>query len=257
MAEKHHEPTHRKLALARREGRVWRAPLLSQLIGFVVFIGALSGSKTMVMEALHNLVESGVSTDWFENLSGLLGVALLLSLFPVFALLLGAALAASVAGAAMGGFVWSARPLAPLVSKLDPIDGTRKLTRAVMRDGWQLCMRISLVGVIGLVALWSPATALDPFAAVGRVFSLCTAGLLLCAAFDGWMRRREYLRDQRMTDDELRREMRDVEGDPYVKAAQRSMYESLSRAEMLQRLRRAAVLVVRRSAVEDGGERRA
>lgn len=244
MGEKIHPPTPHKIALARKNGQVWRAALLIQGIGIIVFYCVANKFKTMVLDALHKLLQLGGSPE--TQISESLGLGIWAGIGIVFVMLLIVAVLSSLFFCALGGFVLSAKPVSPAWSRVDPAAGFARVFGA-LKDGWQICTRLFFaILVFGCVI--ATGSLRDSPASLGfRVFSAAAMILLFLGIFDAVFKRRKFFADQRMTDEELRRETRDNDGDPLMKAMQRSMRESLSRGEMVARLRRAKVLVVRRA----------
>lgn len=71
------------------------------------------------------------------------------------------------------------------------------------------------------------------------------AGLLLSIALIDWIiARSKYRRSLMMDDEEMRRAMREEEGDPHLKSKRKAIHHSLVGQDLIQRVRRAKVVVV-------------
>jgi flagellar biosynthesis protein FlhB len=241
MGDKVHPPSQQKLSTARARGEIWRATLLAQVVGIIVLYVAIVVSKTMVLDGLNNLLQlGGLSTpdSEFALVAGLwLGVGWACTVLGC------AALASIVVFCALGGFVMSSVAVTPNFARLDPVSGFQRLVCGA-KDGWQLVVRFVCATLISVALVGGHQLIRDPSSVLGSALWGAAAALLVCGIFDAVLRRRRYISDQMMTDDELRREMRESEGDPLMKSMQRSMRESLSRGEMIARLKRARVLIV-------------
>ncbi len=252
MADKIHPPTPRKIALARRNGEVWRAPLLIQGLGIIIFYCIASKFKTMVLDALDKLLQLGSLPG--TSVSESLGLGVWAGVGLVFAVLLIVAVSSSLLFCALGGFVLSTKPVSPALSRIDPIAGLARVF-GTLKDGWQVCVRF-LVAILvfgSVIALCFVRG--DSMNIVSPIVTWALTLLIALGAFDAFFKRRKFFADQRMTEEEIRRESRDNDGDPLMKAMQRSMRESLSRGEMVARLRRAKVLVVGRRANNASAQR--
>lgn len=244
MAEKNHPASAQKQAKVRAEGRAWRAQMLVQAFGIIVLICVMWYFKTLVLEALHNLIQ--LQTSDFPPVQEALCCGLVVGVGFTFLSLVGVAVGCSLMCCAFGGFVMSAKPISFQPNRLNPVEGLLRLGGS-LRDGWQFMLRLVFC-VCVLVTFWTVGQPFhDPQSFLWRLMWIAVGSLVVCGMVDGVLRRRKFFSDLRMTDEEVRRESRESEGDPLVKAMQRSMRESLSRGEMIRRLRRSAVLVVRRS----------
>jgi|GEM_PF-5312269 len=244
MSEKVHPASERKLSQSRIDGKVWRAQLLIQAIGIIILILLLNNFKTLVLYGLHNLVE--LQGERVPAMRAALADGAVIGIgFVVVGLGIVAVLSCGLTSA-FGGLVISAKPISLDLERLDPVQGFARLAGELV-DGWQLCLRLLFSALVLTCFALSGINVADPYSYFSALVFVVCATLLLVALFDAIMKRRRYFADLRMTEEEVRREFRDMDGDPLIKAMQRSMRESLSRGEMMKRLKRAKVLVVKRS----------
>ena len=76
---------------------------------------------------------------------------------------------------------------------------------------------------------------------------LLTAGVLFgLGILEYLIRRRSFFKELSMSHEELRREHKELEGDPYHKSARRVMHEAIMQQDLVARVRRARVIVVER-----------
>ncbi|MFQ5718818.1 MAG: flagellar biosynthesis protein FlhB, partial [Acidobacteriota bacterium] len=178
-------------------------------------------------------------------------------------LLLGPFLAAIVVGTlagslAQGGLVVSGEPLKLTFNRLNPAEALRPLiTGQTPVEGLRTAFKMGLYAVIAWSALHDELGALVALGAssvsqilpglshiVGRVLvRMVIAGLFLALADVAWQRWR-FLRDQRMTKQEMKDERKESDGDPHVKAKIRSRMQSFARRRMLDDVKKASVVVV-------------
>ena len=126
---------------------------------------------------------------------------------------------------------------------------------------WQPVLGLALFAVLVFwilrsVALWRApfdalrdrALVLEEFGAAVRAgIALGGAVLAVAAAADYLARRRQFLRELSMSAAEMRQEWREEEGDPLFKAARKALHESLLMQDLVQRVRKARVIVVERN----------
>ncbi|MBN1420114.1 MAG: EscU/YscU/HrcU family type III secretion system export apparatus switch protein [Planctomycetes bacterium] len=177
-------------------------------------------------------------------------------------LLAAAFIAAFAANVLQVGFVISGHPIAPDLTRLDPIRGFRRILSR--RGLFRTAMGIMKLGVVGAVlwfvlsGLFDPSSERNPFAllaasphgaealargSVVRMGLIASAVLLALAMADLAFQRWQYERDLRMTKQEVREELRRLEGDPRIRERRRRAMHQIMRARMLQDARKADVVI--------------
>lgn len=267
MAESHRDPTEqptpRRRQRAREHGQVIRSrELHSAIVLFVAVLGLRSIGPWMTTRTLSQWAVS-LAAPVGEPLTApavadLAAAWMLWSgklMLPLFVLVGTAA----VAGGALiqGGLVFSTHSLTPNLSRLNPIDGTRRLFSGrsgfgVLRD----LFKVALVGWVcwagvqqsitvftretdvGLAALWFRVSELTGWIALRTALVLLLAGLA-----DYAFQRRAHLQELRMTKQEVRQEMKEAEGDPIMKGRIRSRQRDLMRRRMMEAVPTADVVV--------------
>jgi flagellar biosynthetic protein FlhB len=261
--EKTEEPTARKLEQARERGELPRSPDFGGafvVVGLCVLMllagGSLIGTlKAMVVRSLTfdqgTIGDTQALPAWFGSmwLEGLNGVKWLLLLAFVLAL---------VAPIFNGGFNVSAKAAAPKLSKLNPLNGLKRMfgTQALMGLLRNLLKFFAIAIVLSLV-LWgrrdeliaSARFALEPMVNTGAsiallVFTLVSIAVAAISFLDVPYQKWSYLRRLRMTKQEVRDEMKDIEGRPEVKQQIRRKQRERSRARMMDNVKEADVIIV-------------
>ena len=249
MADKPHAATPARRAEARREGNVPRSP---ELVGLAAFACAaaslsierpwLSASAIAAFGAMPAASRADAIADALRH-SAPLAVAACL---PALA----AGVGALVASAFEGGGLRLAFP-PPSLSRLNPQAG---LARMVSRDALVGALRSLVVfAAVGMaivpevddaVAAASHGAAAWAIAKNGIVRAIGTAlaaGTAFVAADYGLARLR-WLKQIRMTHDELRRDLREHEGDPMVRGRRAARHRALVRSGVA-RVRDATFIV--------------
>jgi flagellar biosynthesis protein FlhB len=262
VSDRTEAPTPRRLRRARDEGDSGASAYASQAAAFVAAAALMpalvaevpSTATSLLSEALARASRPGGPLAFdvvalVERLASLL--------IPV---LLGVGLVAGVCHLVQTGGVVSAGRLAPRLDRLDPFAGrcgvfsmtglwaVARATFAGALVGWlvydALAARLGDLGHLPVHAsLAGPVAAV---AAQGLVWKVAMAGVAL-GAIDLAVTRRAWLDRLRMTRVEVRRERRDTEGDPHVKAARARAHQEILAQAVLGSVRRASVVVVNRT----------
>lgn len=260
--EKTEDPTPRRIEKAREEGQVARSRELST---FMLLLGGVGGLWTMgallynqlslVMEQAF-LFDRGIAFDTARMLAHLwsLGNETLVALLPLFLLLTVLAL---VSPALLGGWLISAKSLQPQMSKLNPIKGLGRLfsTQALAELAKAIAKTV-LVGSVAfsflwlkkgeLLALMDQPVQLALFHALKLAAMCCglivlslVVVILIDVPYQLWSHNKKL----RMTQDEIRKEHKESEGDPEVKARIRQQQQAMARGRMMSKVPEADVIV--------------
>jgi flagellar biosynthesis protein FlhB len=153
-------------------------------------------------------------------------------------------------------FSWHA--VSPRLDRLSPAAGLRRVFSGerwftVLRDVIKLALVLALAG-LGLKVAIRPAlafTGVAPDAAPAllghvlvRLAALLGAGAAVFALVDATWSRHAWMRKQRMTVGEFRRELRETEGDPSFKGRRRQIHREISEHRMLEEVRKASFVLV-------------
>ena len=152
--ERTEEPTAKRLQKAREDGQVVRSQELSvaaMMIGVAVFLSIFGGMITL---RLSEIFKSGFVFDrkdifadrLLPSVFGGHAVESILAVTPIFLL---AVIIAFAAAGMLGGFVFSAKSLAPKASKINPLNGFKRMfgTKALV-DLTKAIAKFSLVGAV-------------------------------------------------------------------------------------------------------------
>ncbi|HUO44449.1 MAG TPA: flagellar biosynthesis protein FlhB [Burkholderiales bacterium] len=252
----------RRLEQAREEGQVARSQELGTFGVIAAGAGALWLTGGTLVDGLAGVMRAGLSiptalaTDpaLLVPQLGALGVEALRVTAPLAGLVFVAALAVPLA---LSGWVFSSRLPAPDFSRLDPLDGIRRIfsSRGVAELGKALAKAL-LVGGVGGWVVWQYRDSLlglaaMPFASavatlerVAGLSLLALAGALLAiVAIDVPYQIWQHAQRLRMTHEEVRRENKETEGDPQIRARVRSLQREAARKRMMSEVPKATVVV--------------
>jgi flagellar biosynthetic protein FlhB len=255
--------TERKIERAREDGQVARSRDLGHFaaLGFgVALIGVFAPELTSWSA---RLLGDGLRFDaqalqhpvqMVERLAAL-AATMLLALLPIGAL---CALLAFGAGVLAGGWNFTWKPLAPKLETIDPIAGFKRLVSwQQLANTLKSCLLSLVLGAAGALYLatqWGRAAELlamplsQGLAAAGSLLRngllILGAVLLVFALVDVPLQRQLLLRRLRMSVEELKKEMRDVEGNAEVKGKMKLRMREMANRRMLAAVPRADLVVM-------------
>lgn len=260
--EKTEEPTARKLQKAREEGQVPRStelPAASVMIGGMTLLLVLGGwlisRLAEVISAIfvfdrRMIFSETILPAVFLTYAGQAFV-LLVPLFIVTMIL-------GVLGTAMtGGLVFSFKAVAPKASKLNPLNGFKrmfglkalvellkaigKFTLVTLAIFFMVSYFLQEILSLGLVAFQPALTRLGVIIGISAVVT--TLALVFISMIDVPFQRYEFMRKMRMTRQEVRDELKDMEGRPEVRAQIRRKQRELASGRMMSKVQDADVVI--------------
>ena len=256
------EPTPKRRAEAREKGQVARSRDLSASLVLITGLGVLAfwsssmGTKSaaMVRSSLEGLRPGLVTPAHLPALFLSYGLALGQLLAPIWLVLV---VTAILANYLQGGWIFSPGRTTPDLSRLQFFGGLKRLfSGASLVELIKSLAKVSFIGLVVYFFLKSRLMDLFPlvhqdtgqllsylrsisFQVSGRVVFL----LLVLGVLDYFYQRYKFNRSLRMTKQEVKDEMRQVEGDPRVKARLRSLMRQLASRRMMAAVPQADVVV--------------
>lgn len=254
---KRHKPTAKRLRKARQEGKVFKSVLATQFATLTtcfitIILGASSALVRFKMLLEYCLVHSSGAP------LALAAAALELAFTAVAVILLPAALVGVLVETLQVGFSVEVANLKLKPSRLDLGAGLLKVFSG-LRQSWQPALRLALFSAVFywfaqnfahqlvLLVVSSVAQRIGLISKVLVVVLLCALGVtLISSAVELLIRRRERFNELAMTDQELRQELREEEGEPLIRAMRRQMHESILMQDLIPRIKRSRVVIVER-----------
>jgi flagellar biosynthetic protein FlhB len=155
------------------------------------------------------------------------------------------------------GFVFSGDPLALKLDRLNPVQGMKNLIskKGLMRLGSSLgkVAVVAAVAFASIRAMFGPCTELSSagidgiiafvFRSTYVVALRIALALLALALIDFLYQRWQYKQDMRMTKQEVRDELKRMEGDPLTRDRRRRMQRELAMQRMMADIPKADVVV--------------
>jgi len=270
MAEYHgdksQEPTPHRRQKAREQGQVAKSQDLGSAVLLLVGLLALWGLGGALASFLKGFAEHQLGGLWLqpgwhfglgqaiaEYQAALLELARLI--VPILGLLF---LAAIMVNVLQIGFLFLPQKLLPDVSRLDPIRGTQRLCSLsnVVRLAFGL-FKIGVIGTVAFVSLYNHRNEILGMAAMEDTkqiagfmiqiifwtsFKIALA-LLVLALLDYAFQRWKHERDLKMTTQEVREEMKHLEGNPEIIARRKLVQRQLAMTRLSDAVPKADVVI--------------
>jgi len=262
-AERTEQPTARRLSKAREKGQVPYSQELVSAVSLIALLGitALMGPKVVswagqeIREGFscdHTLVATPQAFSAYVGRKAY-GVSMILAPF-----LLAIVVSTVATNILISGFRFTTAPLAWNLNGINPLNGLKQLISPSALVKLVLSViKIILIGIIAYVYVrgkigylatlqWTWTSGLLAAMSkliLGVTIRLCL-GLLVIGVIDLLYQKYKYIRDLRMTKQEVKEELRDIETPPEVQKRIRQKQFELATRRMLQDVPKADVVIV-------------
>jgi flagellar biosynthetic protein FlhB len=260
--EKSQEPTGKKVDDARKKGQVARSREMNTMAITLVGLGTIMMMAPTLTEGLNTIFVEQFSltrADIFDPNAMLAHLTkavrdALLMLLPYFAVMIVVAILSSVA---LGGFNISVEAMQPKLSKMNPLKGIKRVFSAKgLMELLKSLGKFVLVGAatFSLLHSWSgdllrlgelnvEQALLQGMTMLGWASLILSSTLILMALIDVPFQLWQHKKDLKMTQQEVRDEMKQTEGKPEVKGRIRQMQREIAQRRMMDEVPKADVIV--------------
>ena len=261
-SQKTEDPTHKRLEDSRKKGQVIFSREVSSFLAlFVLALGVTSFVPTMMkmtastmtpfIEMPHSyIVDSSSIMELYESaMKDFFGIMTMLFIF-----LIGAAFFSPMV---QRGWLVSFDSLAPKISRISPIKGLGRLfsVRSLVEFAKGL-FKLTLIGIISYSAVSTSLpeigqlynhSAKDVFTLLGFLAARVMVGvcvfMFFVALLDYLYQRFEYMKNMRMSKQEIKEEFKSTEGNPEVKSKLKEIRRERSNKRMMAAVPSADVVV--------------
>lgn len=261
-AEKTEMPTPKRLQRARSEGNVVKTMelnsaviLLSGTILLNMMMGKIMQSMIYFFHAFYGEIPTFEFTvDNFHRyfVLGCTKIALILAPFLLTIMVVGILI-----NIIQSGWIFSAKTLTPKLSRLNPLNGFSRFFSS--RAFVDLLKNVVKVSLVGLVAYWTISADFEEFVplldkSIGQIIIFLghiafkvamrtSLMILIIAILDYIWVRYKYIKDLKMTKQEVKEEHRQAEGPPEVKSAIRRIQLRTAINRMMSQVPSAEVVI--------------
>lgn len=262
-SDKTEEPTEHKLQEARKKGQVMKSQELVSTAMLMVTAGVLVGLGGWMFRSIMDFTRMTwgdlMSNADFQNRDVSLDMLwIVIAFLKILApLLAGAFVVAVLINVAQVRFMFSTEPLMPSLNKINPMSGLKKIVS--MKSLMELAKQIAKLTVIGWIVYKVVKYSLpdlvkllenDIFFTVTIVRSICIdvvkkvwVGMLVIAIVDYVFQKKQFLKEMKMSMQELKDEYKDTEGNPQVKGKIRQLMRQGAQQRMMEGASQANAVV--------------
>ena len=260
--EKTEQPTAKKLEKSREDGQVPRSKELSMAIMMVLGSAFLLMTGGTIIDDLSILLKSSLTIERellmdTQHLPSVLLSTLVTGILSVMPFLLLTLVLALITPALIGGWLFSTKALGFKANKLNPLTGLKRMlgTQALM-ELVKALVKFMLVAGIGYLVVVSQ---IDHLLALGQMplelamqeggtillwafFYICLS-LMVIAAIDVPYQIYSHTEKLKMSMQDIKDEMKEMEGRPEVKAQVRQRQREMAMGRMLDEVTNADVVI--------------
>jgi type III secretion protein U len=260
VSEKTELPTPRRIRKAREEGQVAKSKDLTQTVLIVALFGYVLGNAEAIVTDFAQMILMPVEVLGmeFDMAVNTLATRLLRKglemLAPFLGIVIGLGLLVELA---QTGMLISFKALAPSGKKLNVATNLKNMVSAKnLFEFIKSNLKIALLSVVvyGVLRSALPTLMTLPQGGLTSV-AVATAVLLktmmlhvslgyaVLAAADFLWQRYQYIKQLKMSKDEVKEEYKNAEGDPHIKHKRKELHRELLQGDDVQRVKKSSVVV--------------
>ena len=267
--DKTEKPTPKRLEDARKKGDVSKSKEVTSTVVLVLWLGLgalllgfASARLAALWDALFAIIGRGWETTGFAGaVRSIGGLALELGVLVVGAFLVPVAAAGLLADFLQIGAVLTFEKIEPKLENMNPVEGVKRMftmdnlievikalakTAVLFLLGW-LVVKPALNQIVGLAR--SPTLAPQAIGALVwdltvKLLAWTIATFAMVSLLDAAYQRWSFTKKMRMSMRDIKQEMKESEGDPYIKQHRRQAAQEWQQRNSAQAARNANVLVV-------------
>lgn len=259
--EKTEKPTGKRLRDAKRRGQFAKSREINS--AFILFVGFwvlhllgkhIFDTITSFMKFTYSNLPSNITTEFLVNVFLQIAVVLLKTVFPVMASIM---LVAIIINIYQVGINFNTEPFGFKLSKFNPLSGMKRMVNLqALVELVKAALKIGIVGYFIWGFLEEEVKHLPQLiyadlwivlSLVGdMIFSLvCQIGLVLfvLAIFDYMYQKWQYIKNLKMSKQEVKDEYKQMEGDPKIKAKIKAKQQELAMQRMMKEVPKADVII--------------
>lgn len=259
MSEKTEKPTPKRLRDAREKGQVAKSKEIATCAAIVGLFAYLWFFFDSYLERLKNFILG--PAEYYQQPFGQALISSFKTGVQEFALLtipivLAAFTLIVLSYLIQVGFLVSFEPVKPDFKKVNPVEGVKRIfSMSNLLELVKSILKIVLLGSIVYLLIkynvknllhsiqGTPQTALEILAAILKKLVLSVSALfIIIAIIDHFFQKYLHIRKLRMSKDDIKREYKDREGDPYLKQRRRQLQIEMATDNLAEKIKQSTVV---------------
>jgi flagellar biosynthetic protein FlhB len=259
--EKTEQPTEKRLEDARKKGQVAQSPELAScfvilFMSVFLYLSISKGFNTMFAVYANYIgnLNVDVTPGSLHTILSFAAEQFLFMVIPIFVLLIALGVFSSFI---QTGFMWSFEAMIPKLGALNPGSGIKRLlSKRSFFEVLKSVIKISVLAYILYSLIMNELPAILALAGQDAIsivtfiakkcFSLAVkvgSVFLFVAGLDYLRQRWQRTKDLMMTQQEVKEEVKEREGNPLIKSRIRSLQRGMARRRMMEDVKKADVVV--------------
>ncbi len=243
--EKTEQPTSKKLRDARKKGQVAKSQEISTTAVVVVMFVYLWFGRDFISEHVKTMILAAIQVinEPFRAALGDLGGIILTNFFVLLAPMLALVIAAALLSNLMQtGVLLAFEKIKPDLKKINPQQWFKKVfDKKNLLDFCKSLIKILFISFLLQRVIQSSLDSLTKAPIYGmngvltmlgamffEVLTYCAAAYITLAVIDYLLQKRLYIKELMMSKDEVKREYKEMEGDPIIKSQRRQMHQEMA-----------------------------
>ena len=260
MSEKTEQPTPKKLRDVRKKGQVAKSKEVASAALIVTAFMLLFALMPSFVNDIHRLIL--IPTHFYESefelaANAVSGQVVRISLMIFGPIVAAIAVVGIIANVAQFGVLFSAQSIKPKLSNLNPGAAVKRVFgKKNLVEFLKSAVKIAFLSILLLIVVRNSLNDLIkiPHCGLGclpavlgkmlwQIVIYTSAAFVIIAAADFAYQKWQFLQENKMTKDEVKREYKESEGDPHIKGKRRQFAQELTQASEDEKVRKSTVVV--------------
>lgn len=262
-SEKTEKATPQKLRDAKKKGQVANSkdiPGALILLALTIYLWTMGDWILAKMTELYILSYQLPTIPFNQALSAAIKISLEIGLFAIVLPFVGLATIMSILGNIVQfGIIFSFDPLIPRLSKVNPGEGFKRIfsmkqmvnTLLSLVKTLAIGLALYIVMHVGFFQYMNEIKQCDipcqkeiTAELLKKLMMMILPIIVTLAALDLLFQKMQFEKDQRMTKEEIKREMKDAYGDPHIRGARQGMRRELTEQDIHARIKTARLVII-------------
>ena len=242
--EKTEEPTHKKLSDARKKGQVAKSKEVSGTFGLIAVLATIWGMSERLIDSVKQMLifPTTVYNEDFEFAFKVVTTGILDEFIMLLLPLVMVAMLSAIIGNVMQfGMLFSSESIKPDIKKIDPVGGMKKIFALKnLIEFFKSIIKILFLSFVVYYVIKSSLADLFsiPFCGTSCILPIASAimkklliyavsAFMVIAIFDYLFERYNFMKQQRMSKDEVKREYKEMEGSAEIKGKRKEIHQEI------------------------------